>query len=138
MLRGHRDLKVFQLSYKLAMEIFHLSKAFPREDLYSLTDQIRRSAYCLLSCRVHHKLGKLARTINDLGLYLHHMVRIARNIKTENVQQLHHISKSPLGCSLFIKRPADSQEMARMTPGRLRAYPRTLIHTRMDEAFSRD
>ncbi len=31
--RGYRDLKVFQLSYKLAMEIFHLSKAFPREEL---------------------------------------------------------------------------------------------------------
>jgi four helix bundle protein len=44
MLRGHRDLKVYQLAYKLAMEIFHLSKAFPREELYSLTDQIRRSS----------------------------------------------------------------------------------------------
>ena len=44
MLRGYRDLKVFQLSYKLAMEIFHLSKTFPREELYSLTDQIRRSS----------------------------------------------------------------------------------------------
>ncbi len=40
MLRGYRDLKVFQLSYKLAMEIFHLSKAFPRNELYSLSDQI--------------------------------------------------------------------------------------------------
>jgi hypothetical protein len=60
MLRGHRDLKVFQLAYRLAMEIFHLSKGFPREEVYSLTDQIRRSsrsvaatlskfsAYCLL------------------------------------------------------------------------------------------
>jgi four helix bundle protein len=44
MLRGHRDLKVYQLSYKLAMEIFHLSKAFPKEEIYSLTDQIRRSS----------------------------------------------------------------------------------------------
>jgi four helix bundle protein len=44
MLRGHRDLKVFQLAYSLAMEIFHLSKHFPREELYSLTDQIRRSS----------------------------------------------------------------------------------------------
>ncbi len=44
MLRGHRDLKVFQLSYKLAMEIFHLSKTFPQEEVYSLTDQIRRSS----------------------------------------------------------------------------------------------
>ena len=44
MLRGHRDLKVFQLSYRLAMEIFNLSRTFPREEVYSLTDQIRRSS----------------------------------------------------------------------------------------------
>jgi len=40
---GFRDLKVYQLSYKLAMEIFEESKAFPKEERYSLTDQIRRS-----------------------------------------------------------------------------------------------
>jgi four helix bundle protein len=44
MFRGHRDLKVFQLAYRLAMEIFHLSRNFPREEVYSLTDQIRRSS----------------------------------------------------------------------------------------------
>ena len=44
MLQGHRDLKVYQLSYELAMEIFHLSKTFPREETYSLTGQIRRSS----------------------------------------------------------------------------------------------
>lgn len=41
---GFRGLKVYQLSYQLAMEIFHLSKSFPREEQYSLTDQIRRSS----------------------------------------------------------------------------------------------
>lgn len=44
MLQGHRDLKVYQLAYDLAMEIFRLSKRFPREEIYSLTDQIRRSS----------------------------------------------------------------------------------------------
>src|SRR5229473_7753294 len=44
MLHGHRDLRVYQLAYKLAMEIFHLSRSFPKEELYSLTDQIRRSS----------------------------------------------------------------------------------------------
>ena len=44
MFRGHRDLKVFQLAYRLAMEIYHLTKHFPREEVYSLTDQIRRSS----------------------------------------------------------------------------------------------
>jgi four helix bundle protein len=43
-MHGHRDLKVYQLAYKLAMEIFHASKAFPKEERYSLTDQIRRSS----------------------------------------------------------------------------------------------
>ena len=49
MLRGHRDLKVYQLAYKLAIEIFHLSKALPREEVYSLTDQIRRSSRSVAS-----------------------------------------------------------------------------------------
>jgi four helix bundle protein len=43
-MKGHRDLKVYQLSFSLAMEIFNLSKRFPREEVYSLTDQIRRSS----------------------------------------------------------------------------------------------
>lgn len=43
-LKGHRDLKVYQLAYKLAMEIFNASKRFPKEEKYSLTDQIRRSS----------------------------------------------------------------------------------------------
>ena len=44
MLRGHKDLKVFQLAYQLAMRIFHASRSFPPEERYSLTDQIRRSS----------------------------------------------------------------------------------------------
>lgn len=43
-LRGHRDLKVYQLAYKLAMEVFRKSRTFPQEEKYSLTSQIRRSS----------------------------------------------------------------------------------------------
>jgi four helix bundle protein len=43
-MRGYRDLKIYQLAYKLAMEIFNESKPFPKEERYSLTDQIRRSS----------------------------------------------------------------------------------------------
>ena len=42
--QGYKDLKVFQLAYKLAMEIFEITKSFPIEEIYSLTDQIRRSS----------------------------------------------------------------------------------------------
>lgn len=43
-MQGYRDLKVYQLAYKLAMDIFRESKAFPKEEKYALTDQIRRSS----------------------------------------------------------------------------------------------
>jgi four helix bundle protein len=42
--QGFRDLIVYQKSYKLAMEIFEITKSFPREEKYSLVDQIRRSS----------------------------------------------------------------------------------------------
>ncbi|MBC8478859.1 MAG: four helix bundle protein [FCB group bacterium] len=37
------------MAYKLAMEIFELSKSFPKEERYSLTDQIRRSSRSVCS-----------------------------------------------------------------------------------------
>jgi len=43
-MEGHKDLKVYQSAYKLAMEIFNETKMFPKEERYSLTDQIRRSS----------------------------------------------------------------------------------------------
>ncbi len=42
--KSYRDLEVYQLSRKLSREIFLLSKDFPKEEMYSLTDQIRRSS----------------------------------------------------------------------------------------------
>lgn len=42
--KGYRDLKVYQLAYRLAMEIFEETKRLPVEEKYSLTDQIRRSS----------------------------------------------------------------------------------------------
>jgi four helix bundle protein len=44
LLRGHRDLKVYQLAYRLAMEVFMESKSFPQDEKYALTSQIRRSS----------------------------------------------------------------------------------------------
>ena len=42
--RSHEDLEVHEIAYGLAMRIFEVSKLFPREETYSLTDQIRRSS----------------------------------------------------------------------------------------------
>src|SRR5450759_5364636 len=44
-----KELIVYQKAYKLAMEIFELSKDFPKEEKYSLTDQMRRSSRSVTS-----------------------------------------------------------------------------------------
>ena len=42
-------LRVYQLAFKLAMEIFEVSKKFPPEEKYSLIDQIRRASRSIAS-----------------------------------------------------------------------------------------
>ncbi|HEU5101250.1 MAG TPA: four helix bundle protein [Roseiflexaceae bacterium] len=43
-MQGFHDLKVYQKAYQLAMQIFDLTKSFPKEERYALTDQLRRSS----------------------------------------------------------------------------------------------
>jgi four helix bundle protein len=43
-IKSHRDLEVYQIACDTAMELFELSKKFPKEETYSLTDQVRRSS----------------------------------------------------------------------------------------------
>ena len=43
-IKSHEDLVVYQMAFEAAMKIFNLSKTFPVEERYSLTDQIRRSS----------------------------------------------------------------------------------------------
>jgi four helix bundle protein len=40
----HQNLEVYKRAFEAAMQIFELSKRFPKEEIYSLTDQIRRSS----------------------------------------------------------------------------------------------
>ncbi len=42
-IRTHRELEVYQLAFQVAVDIYKLSKSFPKEEIHSLTDQIRRS-----------------------------------------------------------------------------------------------
>ena len=43
-IQKHTELDVYTKAFDSAMEIFHASKVFPKEETYSLTDQIRRSS----------------------------------------------------------------------------------------------
>jgi four helix bundle protein len=41
---SHRELNVFKSAFKISMDIFKLSKSFPKDETWSLTSQIRRSS----------------------------------------------------------------------------------------------
>lgn len=43
-IRSVRELDVYKLAFETAMEIFRISEAFPKEEIYSLTDQMRKSS----------------------------------------------------------------------------------------------
>jgi four helix bundle protein len=41
---NHEDLEVYKIAFDSAVKVFEISKTFPKEEKYSLTDQIRRSS----------------------------------------------------------------------------------------------
>ncbi len=43
-IKTHKGLEVFQLSYKSSMDIFFITRSFPKEEVYALTSQILRSS----------------------------------------------------------------------------------------------
>lgn len=66
MIKAYKDLEVYNLSYELAMDIFVLTRKFPKEELYSLTSQIVRSSRSISgnivegwAKRIHEKKFKL-------------------------------------------------------------------------------
>ncbi len=44
LIKSHKELIVYQLAFKVSMEIYKITKTFPKEEIYSLTSQIRRSS----------------------------------------------------------------------------------------------
>lgn len=81
-----KESKVFKLAFELAMEIFEISKAFPKEEKYSLTDQIRRSSRSVCA--------NLAEA-NRKRIYPAHFV-------SKPVIQILKTAKHKFGCSLLL------------------------------------
>ncbi|MFH1876201.1 MAG: four helix bundle protein [Candidatus Omnitrophota bacterium] len=67
--KSFRDLEVYQHAFEIAMEIYEISKKFPVEEKYSLTDQIRRSSrsVCANIAEGWRKRKYMAMFINKLS-----------------------------------------------------------------------
>src|SRR5688572_23511839 len=72
-----RELTVYKKAFALAMEVFVISKKFPKEETYSLTDQIRRSSRAVCAC-----VGEAYRK----RLYEAHFVSKASDADMENTE----------------------------------------------------
>jgi 23S rRNA-intervening sequence protein len=44
MLRNYKELKVWEKSYQLCLEVYRITKGFPKMEIYGLISQMRRSA----------------------------------------------------------------------------------------------
>src|SRR5947207_15746819 len=67
MLRGYRELKVWQKSMDLAEESYRLTAAFPKHELYGLTSQLKRAAVSV-AANIAEGHGR-----EHLGDYIHHL-----------------------------------------------------------------
>jgi four helix bundle protein len=68
-IEGFRDLVVYQKAFELQQDIFTTTKKFPKEELYSLTDQIRRSSRSIGAnlCEALQKRRYIAHFISKLS-----------------------------------------------------------------------
>jgi four helix bundle protein len=72
----YRDLKVWQKSYKFALDVYKATKTFPKEETYGMVSQIRRAA---TSIPVNIAEGKMRQTDKEFL----HFLYIARGSMTE-------------------------------------------------------
>lgn len=73
----YKDLTVYQKAFEVAMKIFEVSKQFPKEEKYSLTDQIRRSSRSVCA-----NLGEAYRK----RLYQKHFIAKVSDAEMENTE----------------------------------------------------
>ena len=57
MIKNYKELKVWQKSYRLCLEVYRVTKGFPKEELYGLTSQMR-SAALSIPCNIAEGYGR--------------------------------------------------------------------------------
>ncbi|MFM7430506.1 MAG: four helix bundle protein [Flammeovirgaceae bacterium] len=79
---GFRDLEVYKLSRQLSKDIFNVTKKFPKEEMYSLTDQVRRSSRSV-GAQIAESWGK--------GKYEKHFISKLTDADGEQLETQHWI-----------------------------------------------
>lgn len=91
--KSFRDLLVYKKAFELAMEIYMITKKFPKEEIYSLTDQIRKSSRSVCAC-----IGEAYRK----RLYPAHFISKCSDADSENTETQVWLDFS-LSCEYILK-----------------------------------
>ena len=86
-MRNHRDLQVWSKSYALALELYKVSRAFPKEELYGLTSQMRRAAVSVganlaegCGRRSNAEMGRFVRIAMGSAAELDHHLLLSKDL----------------------------------------------------------
>ncbi len=92
MIQSYRDLKVYHAAYDLSMQLFWTTKHFPKEELYSLADQMRRSSVSVPSNIAE---GQGRQHTGEFKQFLHIALGSAAEVDTQTVIafELEYITK---------------------------------------------
>ncbi len=118
-IRNHTDLEVYRRAFDAAMEVFELSKAFPVEERYSLTDQIRRSSRSVAANIAEawrkrryekvfmNKLSDAEAEVAETQVWLQFAVS-SEYVSPENVRELYQEYNALLGTLVGMIRHSDT------------------------------
>jgi len=83
--KSFRELEVYKLAREVSKEIFILSRSFPKEETYSLTDQIRRSSRSV-GAQIAEAWGKRR--------YEHHFISKLTDADSEQLETQHWLDEA--------------------------------------------
>ena len=107
-----KELIVYKKAFALAMEVYEISKSFPREEKYSLTDQIRRSSrsVCANTAEAYRK-----------RLYLRHFISKLTDSDAENSETIVWLDFA-FACNYVSKETCERMEQEANEIGKLLNY----------------
>jgi len=97
--RSFKDLRVYQKAREVSRMVFRISKSFPKEEMYSLTDQIRRAAWSV-GAQIAEAWGKRR--------YKKHFVSKLTDADAEQMETQHWVGEA-LDCGYIS--PADTAQL---------------------------